>query len=197
MMILTLVTWYFGRSIAPWRMILLVMAVTLMIDPGFLTNLGWLMSFASYGGIMILGPEFTTLFYGKKKPGFIASMIITTISATIMTLPITLYYFGQISLISVAANLLILPTLPYAMGLVFLTGVVMGLPVIEDMVAWCAKIVLDFHILVVEWFGGMKEFLIEVPKYQNWIFGLYFIVGCFLVGRLIKGKVVKLRQVRK
>ena len=196
MMILTLVTWYYGRRIAPWRIILLVMAVTLIINPSFVTNLGWLMSFASYGGIMILGPKLIKAFYGTKKPGFIASIIITTISATIMTLPITLYYFGQISLISVVANLLILPTLPYAMGMVFLTGVVAGLPVVESAVAWFAKMILDFHIMVVNWFGGMKEFLIEIPMYQWWVYLIYLLVVILLVGGLIKRKVVELKEVR-
>ena len=69
---------------------------------------------------MILGPKITKYFYGEKKPGFIGETVITTLSATLMTLPITLYYYGTISLISVVANLLILPTLSYAMGLVFL-----------------------------------------------------------------------------
>ena len=152
MAMLTIVTWYVGRKIAPLRMIIMVMAVTLMMEPMFLINLGWLLSFASFAGIMLIGPELTRIFYGKKKPGFIAETVITTLSATIMTLPITLYYYGTISLISVIANLLILPTLSYAMGLVFLTGIVAGIPGVEMVVGWCATKLLDFHITVVEFF---------------------------------------------
>ena len=91
MAMLTLVTWYVGRKIAPLRMIIMVMAVTLMMVLMFLINLGWLLSFASFAGIMLIGPELTRIFYGKKKPGFIAETVITTLSATIMTLPVTLY----------------------------------------------------------------------------------------------------------
>ena len=53
MSILSLMAWYVGREFAAWRIILLVMAFTLMINPMFLINLGWLLSFASFGGIMI------------------------------------------------------------------------------------------------------------------------------------------------
>lgn len=176
MTILTLVAWYSGREIRPWRLILIVMAMTLMINPNYLTSMGWQLSFASYGGIMILGPRFTRFFYGSKKPGWVASTVITTIAATMMTLPIGLYYFGAASLISVVANLLILPTLPWAMGLTFMTGVVAGAPGVEVVVGWCAKMILDFHITVVGWFGEMKEFLIEMPKYQWWVWGLYGVV---------------------
>ena len=176
MAILTLVSWYVGRKVAPWRMILLVMAFTLIINPNFLTSLGWLLSFASYGGIMMLGPAISKFFYGTKKPGFIASVVLTTIAATLMTLPITLYYFGQISLISVIANLIILPTLPYAMGLTFFTGLFAGVPGIEVVFSFLAEKILNFHIMTVEFFGSMEQFLIKIEPYNPWVFLLYLII---------------------
>ena len=197
MAILTLVSWYVGRKIAAWRLILLVMAGTLMMDPTFLNNLGWLMSFASYAGIMILAPRFVRFFYGERKPGFVGSMVITTLAATVMTLPISLYYFGAVSLISVVANLLILPTLSVAMGLTFVAGVVAEVPGVADVAGWCATRILDYHIAVVEWFGEMRSFLVEIPPYQVGVFLLYAgVLGALLVGHL-RGKVVKLREVNK
>ena len=156
MAILSLITWYCGRKMEPWRLILITMAFTLMLNPMFLINLGWLLSFASYAGIMILGPRLIEFFYGVKKPGFIASTILVTISATLMTLPISLYFYGTLSLISVLANLLILPTLSAAMGCVFMAGVVAGIPGVEQLVGYVATKILDFHIIVIEFFGGMK-----------------------------------------
>lgn len=176
MAILTLTSWYVGRKIAPWRMILLTMAFTLMLDPTFLTNLGWLLSFASYAGIMLLGPALTKFFYGTKKPGFIASVIFTTIAATLMTLPITLYYFGQVSIISLFANLIILPTLPYAMGLTFFAGVFAGVPGIEVVFSFLAEKILSFHIFIVEFFGSMEQFLIKIEPYNAWVFLLYILI---------------------
>ena len=176
MAILTLASWYVGRKVAPWRMILIVMAFTLMLDPTFLTNLGWLLSFASYAGIMMLGPGISKFFYGNKKPGFLASVILTTIAATLMTLPITLYYFGQVSIISLFANLIILPTLPYAMGLTFFAGVFAGVPVIENVFSFLAEKILSFHIATVEFFGGMEQFLIKIEPYNAWVFLLYILI---------------------
>lgn len=173
MTILNLLTWYVGRKIAPWRLILMVMAFTLIINPEYIISLAWLLSFSSFAGIMIVGPHLSKFFYGDKKPGFIGETVMTTLAATIMTLPITLYYFGQISIISVVANLLILPTLPYAMGLVFLTGVVSGIPGIETAVSFSATKLLSFHITVVEFFGSMPQFLIKIPPYQPWVFLFY------------------------
>ena len=194
MTILTLVAWYVGREFAPWRIILMVAAGTLLVKPMFMINLGWLLSFASFAGIMILGPRLTKFFYGEKEPGFVAETVITTIAATLMTLPIILYYYGAISLISVVANLLILPTLPYAMGLVFLAGVTKGAPGIEIVIGFMATKLLDFHIAVVEFFGGMKSFLIEMKPYQVWVFGVYLFIFVPLVIGLLRRKMVKLRE---
>lgn len=188
MAILTLITWYVGRKIAPIRMIIMVMAGTLMMNPMFIMNLGWLLSFASFGGIMILGPKLTKHYYGEKKPGFIGSTVITTLSATLMTLPITLYYYGTISLISVMANLLILPTLSYAMGLVFLTGVVSGIPMIETWVAFVAQKLLEFHIAVVNFFGSMNYFLVKIPEYQPWVFLIYLVILIPLIVSFLRKK---------
>ena len=181
MTILTLVAWYVGRKFEPWRIILLVAAVTLMMNPMSVTNLGWQLSFAAYGGIMLLGPGWVKFFYGARRPGLIGSTVITTLAATVMTLPIILYYFGAVSLISVVANLLILPTLPWAMGLVFMTGVLAEVPLLGEGVGWCATRLLDFHIAVVGWFGGMRQFLVEIPPYQGWVWALYVSVAVMLV----------------
>lgn len=194
MAILSLITWYCGRKMALWRMILIVMAFTLMLNPMFLINLGWLLSFASYAGIMILGPKLINFFYGIKKPGFIGSMILVTVSATLMTLPISLYFFGTLSLISVLANLLILPTLSVAMGCVFMVGVVAGITGIEQLVGFIATKILDFHIMVIEFFGGMKEFMIEIAPYQIWVFGLYLIILLPFVIGLIQRRMIKYRK---
>lgn len=196
MAILTILAWYVGRKFAAWRIILIVAAGTLLYNPMYIINLGWLLSFASFGGIMILGPRLAKFFYGAKKSGFVAEIVMTTIAATLMTLPITLYFFGTVSLISVLANLLILPTLSYAMGLVFLTGVVSGIPMAETAVAFVTIKLLDFHIGVVEFFGGMKGFLVEIDLGQWWVFLFYIIILAPVAIGLLWRKMVKLKKLR-
>ena len=188
MSILTLVTWYVGRKFAPWRIILIVAAITLIYNPMYVINLGWLLSFASFAGIMILGPRLTTFFYGDHQPKFIASVILTTISATLMTLPITLYFFGAVSLISVIANLLILPTLPVAMGLVFLTGVVTEVPMFSTAIGFLTEKLLNFHIGTVNFFATQKSFLIEIDPYQPWVFLFYLPIILLIIVSFIHSR---------
>ena len=194
MTILSLACWYVGRKMAPARMILLVAAGTLLVNPSFITNAGWLLSFASFSGIMILGPIITKWFYGERKPGLIASTIITTLAATIMTFPITLFFYGQISLISIIANLLILPTLPFIMGLVFAAGLTAPAPFLGAVLGTIATWGLDYHIKVVEFFASMKQFLIAVDKQNPWFFLAYLVVAAIIATHFIKTKNASRRQ---
>lgn len=185
---LALMAWYVGRKFAAWRIILLVAAITLIINPMYIINLGWLLSFASFAGIMILGPKLAAFFYGEHQPKFIASTILTTISATLMTLPITLYFFGTMSLISVIANLLILPTLPFAMGATFLAGLSADIPLVNSCVGFITTKLLDFHIATVNFFATARSFLIEIDPYQPWVFLFYLPIVATLIYTFFRKK---------
>jgi competence protein ComEC len=162
MVLLMLLARYSGRKISVWRIIIIVAAITLFINPANLTNQGWLLSFASYAGVMIISPRLQRFLYGKKKPGFVGSSLITSFSATFMTLPIVLYYYGQISLLFFISNLIIMPTLPYVMGSTFLCGIFAGIPIIESIISFITTKMLGFHVWIIGCLGEMKEFLVEV-----------------------------------
>ena len=191
---LSLLAWYCGRKFAPARIILIVMTITLLIEPSFITDLGWQLSFASFGGIMILTPRLTYFFYGKNRPGFVAKMLLTTAAATIATAPISFYHFGSLSLISFVANLIILPTLPYAMALTFGAGLVGGVPLIGNLVGGAATILISFHIRTIEFLGTQEMFLIQIPAKNPAVFLLYLPVALCLI-RQKQIKMVKLDKI--
>ncbi len=63
---LSLIAWYYHRKFHPVKLILLALAITLMMNPHYVIDVGWLLSFASFAGIMILAPLITAYFYGGK-----------------------------------------------------------------------------------------------------------------------------------
>lgn len=181
---LSLITKYFGREIKPQNLIIFVAAATLVFSPNYLTDLAWLLSFGSFTGILVLAPKITTFFYGKtKKPNFIFSTLITSLSAALICTPILLYFFGQISLISIVANLLILPTVSIAMGLSFATGLfAIILPPLAFIFGKLTTLLLDYQISVVTFFSEQKIFLIETDPNNPAVLALYIpLVLVFLV----------------
>ena len=129
------------------------------------------------------------MLYGEEKPKMVSEIIITTISATLMCAPILLYYFGEMSLISVLANLLILPTVPVAMGMTLASGIMSFVPVISDIVVKITTLVLDYHLVVMETFGAWEMFLIKIEAGNPWVFLLYVpVVIPFVVVNIRRAK---------
>lgn len=172
---LALMVGYFGRKFSPLRLISLVAALTLSYEPTNLFNLGWQLSFASFFGILIFAPRFTNFLYGGKKPNFLAELLITSFSTSIICAPILIYGFGNLSLLSFVANLVILPTLPYAMGLIFLTGITAFYPPLASLLGQLTKMLLDLHIGVVHFLEDKTTFVLNFEMGQPAIFLLYLL----------------------
>ena len=75
-----------------------------------------------------------------------------------------------------------------------MVGVVAGITGIEQLVGFIATKILDFHIMVIDFFGGMKEFMIEISSHQVWVFGLYLVMLMPFVIGLIRRKMIKCKK---
>ena len=173
--LLSLFAWYFGRSFHPGRILLYVTAMSLVFDPRYITDLGWMLSFAAFAGVIILAPIVTRFAYGAQTPAFFPALVIETLSAQAMCLPIGIYYFGNISGISLLANLMVTPSIGLAMFLTFILGVAALVPSfwpapafgpILKCLAWPLKTLLEFHIASVRYLSQIPWASMEVAKYN-------------------------------
>ena len=181
---LSIIVGYFGRSFSPLRLLGLVAMLTLMLEPTYLINLGWQLSFASFFGILLVAPKLQKLLYGGKKPPWLANMLITSFATTIICLPVLVYNFGTLSLLSFVANLIILPTLPYVMLLVLLTGIFSFLPWLACAIGQLAQILLELHINVVSFLSQQKTFVLELTSGDVRIFLVYLPIMLLILGMI-------------
>lgn len=195
---ISLILWYFGRNISPIRLITLVAALTLIINPFYVSDLAWLLSFAAFTGILVFSPSIGSFLYDKDKtPGLISSTLITSFSAALLCSPILLFYFGQISLFSIFANLLVLPTISVVMGLAALTGILaITIPPLADFVGVICKFVIDYQIAVVNFFKELDFSVIRLEKNNALVFLLYLpiIVVIFTTVVIKKKKSQKIKR---
>ena len=142
-----------GRLAAIKNVLAFTAALMLMVNPfTLLDDIGFQLSFASVLGLAYLLPLLDYQTRSWPEWGGAKEIIMVTISAQIATLPLILYYFGRLSLLSLPANLLILPIVPPLMiggaamaaaGAVFpLLGQIAGWPVWLGVQYWLA--VSDF-----------------------------------------------------
>lgn len=173
---LSLWAWYVGRKFHPVTLLLFAMAATVLWNPSYLWgNLGWALSFAAFGGVMVLAPLMHAYFWGSEKPHMVGRVLIESFAAQIVTMPIILMAFGKMSVVSLLANMLIVPFVPLAMLVTFGAGLVSvimsplaqlaGMPAewLLDAMIWiikrCAEVPwaqISLHIpwwVMVAWYG--------------------------------------------
>nr|MBA3865712.1 ComEC/Rec2 family competence protein [Solirubrobacterales bacterium] len=147
-----------GRRASRLYALLLALGVTLAIDPGVATDVGWQLSFAAVLGILLLAGPLRSAIVARIGNGTwrraLAEGIAVTVSATLATAPLIAFHFEELSTVTLLANVLALPAVAPAMWLGMIGAAasqVPGLPVealngldalllayIAQVAAWCA-----------------------------------------------------------
>lgn len=147
-----------GRIADSTNAILFSAAIMLLLNPLLLRyDVGFQLSFLATLGIVKLSLLWEKKWIKKHAALGITEMIILTISASIFVLPIIMYNFGTLSLISVLANVAVLPFVPLAMLLIFLVSLA-GLlsPYLAMPFAWLAYTINHYIIVMVGMLAGMS-----------------------------------------
>ncbi|HSX47087.1 MAG TPA: ComEC/Rec2 family competence protein, partial [Patescibacteria group bacterium] len=177
--LLSLLAWYYGRTLRPLLLIALVAAVTALWNPLYLwSDVGWYLSFLAFFGVLILAPLLNKRFFGTTEPRAIAGLLTETTSALLLTIPFVLYIFSQISLIAMVANMLVVPLVPLAMLLSLIAGLAgMLVPVLGGWLALPANYLLTYLLDLVQLISRWPYVLI---KRQLPLFGMLFLYGCLM-----------------
>ncbi len=166
-------------------------AVMLLLEsPAYLYDAGFLLSFGAVLGVAVVFPVMQKVTALKSKIG---KSVLASVSVQITTLPLMLWFYGEVSLAGVFMNLLVLPTV----GIVLLSGVMAALTgtvsvVIGTAMAIPGRVVLGVYeklsmcvckVSFCTWTGGKPE-LYQVI--------LYYMILLFFIGvsvfRVKKGK---------
>lgn len=187
---LSLAAWYYGRSVHPLVLLPFAAALTVIINPAFAWNdLGWQLSFAAFGGVMILAPLLQRYFFGEKKPGTLRQILGETVSASIATLPILVLAFGQFSNVAIPANILVLPLVPLAMLLTFIAGVgALIMPGIATIIGVPAEWLLAYMIGVAQFFSGLPwaQTSVEIQPWMAMLAYVVIVAGCVYLWRVTR-----------
>ena len=158
---LSLGAWYYGRNIKPLLLILFTAALTALWNPLYLwSDIGWWLSFLAFFGVLVIGPLIRKRLFEKEKGTLIGELVIETLCAQVMTLPIILYIFQTSNVLALPANVLVVPLIPLAMLLTFVAGLAgMWIAPLAGWLAWPAKAVLTYLI-------DMATMFARVPNMQ-------------------------------
>jgi competence protein ComEC len=182
---LSLVAWYYGRKFNAIVLLLLSASISVLYNPIYLwKDIGWYLSFAAFFGVLVLAPQATARIYKNTEPKLLGQILIETCCAQLLTLPIIMYIFGDVSVISIMANMLVLPFVPLAMALVFATGMSTMLTItFSGLIALPARWLLGYIVAVTELLAKVSWALVEININLGQLVTIYLLIVavCFLL----------------
>lgn len=148
--------------------ILFAAVIMLAINPLSLRwDIGFQLSFLATLGIVKFSPLWEKYFSGKIKSLGLLEIVLMTISAQIFVLPIILYNFHTLSVVSILANLLILLIIPITMLFVFLAALSGFIFYPLSLVfGWAAYWLLHWEISVVKILSTLEWASLEINGFR-------------------------------
>lgn len=177
---LSLGAWYYGRTIKPLLLVLFAAALTALWNPLYIwSDLGWYLSFLAFFGVLILGPLVRKRLFGTEPRGLIGELVMETMAAQVVTLPLVLYIFKTTNFLALPANVLVVPLIPLAMLLSFIAGLAgMLIAPLAGWFAWPARIILTYLL-------DMATMFARVPRTKILIavsaFGMLLMYGAIIL----------------
>lgn len=167
-----------GRLASSWNAIIFAGAAMLLINPLLLRwDIGFQLSFLATIGIISFSPFWEKYFVRKNRALGLTEIFFLTLSAQIFVLPVIIYNFHTLSLVSLLANILILLIIPISMLLIFLTAAAglifapLSLPF-----AWIAYLPLKYEVWVINTLAGLDW---SSKNIEN--FGWLYVIVWYLV----------------
>ncbi len=138
--------------------------VILLVQPTQLYDIGFQLSFATAWGLIFFVPRLADLTKISRRNVFwryALYLLLTSLIAQIISLPIIAYYFHRVPLVSFVSNLLIVPLVSLiVIGEVILLPVTMLLPVAGIFLGSLLNPILHIVIFLLELFGSSKYNLV-------------------------------------
>ncbi len=167
-----------GRLRSADRAIVFAATVMLAINPLLLkSDVGFQLSFAATLSIVYLKPILDRKNEKLSNPIQLKDILTMTLSAQLGALPLLIFHFGRLSLVSPLANLLIVPILPVIMigGLLISFSGIMWFA-LAKIIAWPFWLLLTYLIKVVEFLSSFS-----FASYQFKNVSLIIFIGYYLL----------------
>ena len=165
-----------GRNAISMRNIALVFCVIFFINPHYVMQAGFQLSFAAVFGLVWIYSDVKPKMPQNRLLKIIYACIITSVAATIFTAPFVAMHFGAIPIYGLVGNMVLLPIFSFAIMPLVLIGAILGVGVPIDI----AHRLYDFTLGIAQYISSLPFATIAVPHIPNTA-ALCFIVALILL----------------
>ncbi|MEZ4539891.1 MAG: DNA internalization-related competence protein ComEC/Rec2 [Chloroflexota bacterium] len=158
-------------------------------DPNTLWDVGFQLSFAATLGLMLYAGSWSRGFarrvlpllpprVGGRVTALVSEVLLVTLAAQVLTLPLILYHFGRLSLAGLPANILVLPAQTAVMatgGLTLAVGLLW--PSAGQVVGLLAWPFLHYTISAIQLLAQLPFASIPLPLSATGLIGVYLVIA--------------------
>ena len=185
-----------GRRNVSMRTLIFAGGGMLLVNPLLLGHdIGFQLSFLAVLGILLFLPVFQYWLRSLPNPFGVRDIVGMSIAAQLFTLPLVLYHFGIVSVISLLTNLLIVPLLPLVLffGVVFLF-LSMLTPILSSFLAFPLGLFLSYLSFVIENFARVPFASYSIEGFPFWVLAVFLIPASFLAWRFQQEQRFRFRE---
>lgn len=142
-----------GRRVAAVRVLAVVVAVLVLIDPMLVWSVGFQLSVAATIGIAVGAARLGAAIPGPRA---VAAVLGVSLAAQLAVAPLVIAYFGVMPLVGLVTNLAVAPSIGPLMGWTLAAGLVGGLvPAVAELVHLPTGLLAGWVVRVAEWAAGL------------------------------------------
>ncbi|MDG1767187.1 MAG: ComEC/Rec2 family competence protein [Flavobacteriales bacterium] len=132
--------------------------ILLLIEPSWLGNVGFQLSYSAVVGIFLLMPVFQSCWNSEYRLStYLRDGLAVSMAAQVATLPLSLFYFNQFPTYFLLSNLIVAPLL------VVIIYLLMGLIVLNEL-GLQFELLYELISFLSEWTLRINEFIISLPN---------------------------------
>ncbi|WP_284638653.1 DNA internalization-related competence protein ComEC/Rec2 [Paenibacillus silviterrae] len=162
---------------------LLAAVAMLLWEPYYLMDVSFQLSFLVTIGLILGVPYMNRLLPIRQSS--LKDAVSITVTAQLISFPISIYYFSQFSLLSLAANLVLVPVFSMLIMPGGTAALMLGLvwPAAGKLLAWLIIQVNHYLFVAIEWLAGWDLFQTIWPKPSPlWIVLYYLLLTLSAIG---------------
>lgn len=172
---------FLGRQRDGMWFLLIAAAAMLLVNPNWLWQVSFQLSFLATFGVLAMAPLLKRLF--NFLPRFVNEDLAVTTGAQLMVIPVIAYNFHQLSLVGLLANVMVSWTVPIIMilgSIMLILSLFVGF--LAGFIAWGLEALLTYFIYTVQLLGNFSFswVYIQGESLLAWVGYYLMLAGIFL-----------------
>ncbi len=173
----------FKRSTNVFHTLIVSILLILLIQPSFLFDVGFQLSYIALFSILWLQPIFAKLWRPKNKiVQYFLDIITVSFAAQIGAFPISVYYFHQFPGLFFITNLIIIPLLSVVMALGIIAMIIAAFGAVPSVLINCVEFFLRSMNYCIHYVASFEKFVLHnIPMSSFMLASLYALIILFFI----------------